>query len=296
MKIYTLPEMTDLEQSILRQNNQKLDLCLWKEFPDGEIFLSLKSLEKEAVILGRTSPPGENFFRTLLLVDTLRRAGAKKINLILPYFGYSRQDRKIFFGDALTSVCLRDSLARAGVTRIVTLDLHSQKIIEKSPVKIINLTMAEEFARAVKEQIGDEKLTVISPDYGGKHQAERLARYLRGGAVAWINKKRDPKTGKVTGTYIEGKKLGETVVIVDDILSTGKTIKLAYKILKRNGFKKFYLCITHPVFAPGGAALIRRLGFKRIFITDTLPVAGNVKEIRGLKILSAAKILAKVTE
>lgn len=296
MKIYTLPGLTDLERSILRQNKQKSDLCLWKKFPDGEMFLSLKSFEKEAVILGRTSSPCENFFRTLLLSDTLRRTGVKKINLILPYFGYSRQDRKIFSGDALTSACLRDSLARAGVTRIVTLDLHSQKILEKSPVKITNLTMVEEFARAVKKQIGDEKFTVVSPDYGGKHQAERLAHCLRGGDVAWINKKRDPKTGKVAATYIEGRKIGEAAIIIDDILSTGKTIRLTHQMLRRDGFKKFYLCVTHPVFAPGAAALICRLGFKRIFIADTLPVGKNVKKIPGLKILSAAKILAKFTE
>jgi|GEM_PF-1482663 len=302
MKFYTLLNPTELEKKIMRLFGQRKELCYWKIFPDGEMFLNLKAPDKKAIVLGRTSPPCENFFQTLLLADTLRRAGTSarggsasggKINLTLPYFGYSRQDRKIFPGDALTSACLRDSLARAGVARIITLDLHSPRILEKSPVPIVNISMAGEFAAHLKPLLRGQSFTVAAPDYGSKRQAERLAGFLGTKAVAWMNKKRDPKTGKVAATYIEGKSAGRTAVIVDDILSTGKTIKLVFEMLKQEGFKTFYLCITHPVFAPGAARLIRRLRFKRILISDTLSAPQDVLKIPGLKIISAAKLLAK---
>jgi ribose-phosphate pyrophosphokinase len=221
----------------------------------------------------------------------LRRAGASEVVAVVPYLGYSRQDRQIETGDAVTSHFVVGALAAAGADRIVTVDVHSESSISASPVPVVNVNPITEMALAVRVSLG-ERFTIVAPDHGAKHRAERFAAELVTREPAWIEKRRDPKTGKVEIMNIHGDLQGDTAVIVDDIVDTGSTIALAVAALREKGFSTIHLCVTHPVFSSGAAALLRKLKLGSIVTTNTIDVPEAMTHLPGMHAVDISRMIA----
>ncbi len=287
MRIYTLPHPTGFEKKLMRCLGEKNKLADWKIFQNGENFLRVKKVGSHVGIIGRTEPPGDNFFQTLLLVDTLRRNGAKKITVFLPYFGYSRQDRQQIKGESVAASCLITALKAVGATKIVTLDLHSNLIAKDSSIPVKNVSLIPKFSLALTKDLRGEFYSVVSPDKGGLIRAKMFANKIKyHKQVAWIEKFRG-KSGKPRALMIHGRTQGEIAVLVDDILDTGRTIEEAVRLLQKNGFRTFFLCITHPIFSDGAAKLIQSLKFKKILVSNTLPLPSGVRRANNIKIIDA---------
>ncbi len=293
MHLYTLPHPTAFERKLAQVLGGTKKLAAWKIFPNGENFVLVKNLKPRVAVLGRSHPPGDNFFQTLLLVDTLKRSGAKKIIVWLPYFGYSRQDRQLIKGESVAASCLVNALRTAGATTIITLDLHSSLTANKSPIPLKSISFMSELAQALANDLRGLSYTILSPDRGGTGRAMLFARNLGySDKVAWIEKNRTAQ-GTPHALSIHGKLNGETAVLVDDLLDTGRTISEAVKILRRRGFKKFFLCITHPVFSNGAAKLVRSLKFDKILTSNTLPLSYSIRSACRIKVLDATRCLTE---
>ncbi len=293
MKVYTFPDLRPLEKALLKRLSGGVKhLAAWKNFPNGELFVRVHEVEKRAVVIGRVGPPGDNLARTLLLCDTLRRNGAKRIDLILPYMAYARQDRQRREGDPVSADWMLRLVACLSVDRIVTTDIHSERVLEFTPLPITSISMVPAMADRLRDALHDEAFTVVAPDRGAVSRADSFAATI-GGKVGrlWIEKYRDEK-GKLTLRRSFGNPIGKTAVIVDDQLDTGATVAQTVKLLKSMGFKRLMLCVVHPVFSGHAAKLVRRLGFDRVFITDTMPFPAGLVGWRNVTLVSAAEALA----
>lgn len=290
MKTYTLPQMNVLERDMIKKLHSPLNLAQWNVFLNGTIFVRVKPARQPVVVLGRITPPADNFFMTLLLLDTLRRAEALKISLILPYFAYGRQDAAHQRGEAVGAQTATRLLAAAGASRIITLDVHSRIVQTGSPVPLVSVDLFSEMAAKLRISLRKIPCTIVSPDEGGKHRARKFALALgAGSAVAWFEKKRGDGLRIIKP---HGKFLGTTAVLVDDIIDTGTTIQKAVLSLRKKGFTTFYLCVTHPVFSKNARQIIRSLRFKKIIVSDTLALTGDTKTIPGLLQVHCRDILA----
>ncbi|HTK05184.1 MAG TPA: ribose-phosphate diphosphokinase [Candidatus Eisenbacteria bacterium] len=296
MHCYTLPEPTAAERKIALEVG-RVSPARWKTFPSGELFVHVGLETGVAALVGRTAPPSEDFFRTALLADTLRRAGATGVVAAVPYMGYARQDRQESKGDAFSAAFLTNQLAAAGVVRLITVDVHSDRIRESGPARLTSVSPVPDLAPALQLALGQKDFTIVAPDFGARHRAEAFADLLAHREPAWVEKRRDPNTGKVTLMDVHGDLRGDIAVIVDDILDTGGTIELAVKMLRAKRFKTIFLCVTHPVFSKGAAARIRRLGIARIITTNTIPLRSDAAKLPGLKVVDVtSRIAAAVRE
>lgn len=303
MNAFTLPNPRPLERTIAK----KLDADFaknteWRQFANGEWYLRVAKKSTQALVIGRTEPPSDHLLQTLTLLDTVKRNGAKSITLILPYFGYSRQDRSVRSGDHLPADLFLKLFKACGATRIVTVDLHSPLTQERSPLPFVAVDIVHEFAAELATELAPELsheplFTVVAPDHGARQRADRLRDLLEKRApVCWLKKTRDPETGRVRCGELFGMKKGTTAVIVDDILDTGGTIKECIMCLKKSGFKNFYLAITHPIFSANAAQTLHALKFKKIFVSNTIPLAPQAKKLLPIIIVDASRsILNMIT-
>ncbi len=294
--MYTLSKPTPCEQYVADHILlSKKQTTFWKQFPSGEQYVRLLHIEKRALVIGRTWGKPGNLWGTLLLLDTLKRNGIGDTTLVLPYFAYARQDRQRLSGEPLSGVCIAQLLACAGANRILTLDLHSERVQKASPIPVKSISFLEPLARALQEHLkGISDFTVIAPDKGARKKAYAFARALKHEKqCAWIEKERDPYTGMLKERGLHGSRKNTTAILVDDMLDTGGTICESVHFLKKHGFKKFYLCITHPLFSNNALTRISSLGFKRIFVSDTIPLRKKIARFPILQIVPSGPALVK---
>ena len=263
-----------------------------KHFNDGEIYVHIERSVRgsKVFIIQSTSPPvNEHLMELLLIVDVCKRASAKEINAIVPYYGYSRQDRKALPREPISAKLVANLIEAAGVDRVVTFDLHVDQIQGFFNIPVDNL----ESLPLIADYLLDKKLknsVVVAPDVGGAKRARRLAKLLDTN-IAIIDKRR-PGHGVSEVLNIIGKIKDKNAVIVDDIIDTGGTISGAAKALKEKGAREIYITATHPVFS--GSA-VERLGDKsinRVIVTNTIQLPDEKKSDK-LKVISLAQLLAE---
>ncbi len=259
-------------------------------FSDGEISLHIKESVRGAdayIVQPLSQPVNENIMELLILIDALKRASARSVNAVIPYYAYARQDRKTRARDPITAKLLADVLVAAGASRIVAMDLHAGQIQGFFNIPFDNLTGVTILAKYFQNK-KIENGVVVSPDLGGVTRARDLADYL-GMPIAVIDKKRlAPNQAEVMN--IIGDIEGKTAIMIDDIIDTAGTIVQGAEALMNRGAKEVYACCTHGVFS--GQALPRMSDsvLKEIIVTNTIPLKA---ENQKFKVLSVAPLIGE---
>lgn len=263
-----------------------------KQFNDGETYVHIEKSVRGArvFIIQPTSPPVNNkLMELLLIVDACKRASAKEINVIVPYFGYSRQDRKALPREPISAKVAANILEAVGIDRLVTFDLHVDQIQGFFNIPVDNL----EAMPLIADYILDKKLKdviVVAPDVGGARRARKLAKLL-GTTIAIIDKRR-PQHGVAEILNIIGDVEGKICIIVDDIIDTAGTITGAAKALKEKGAKEVYLAATHALFSGDAVKKLQDKAIKEVIVTNSIDIPEN-KQFDRIKIISLASLLAE---
>lgn len=247
-----------------------------KLFPDDESYIRypVPKLTGTVLLVQSLYPPQDkHFVELLLMIDTAKDLGAEKVIAIVPYLAYSRQDKKFLEGEAISVKTLLKAIESAGADCIITVDLHSEKIVEYSRIPLINTSAVSALIDYVKHEIlhgATENVLVLSPDKGGLKRARRAAEIL-GADFDYIEKFRDRVTGEVRALPRELPVEDRVVIIIDDIISTGGTIALAARSALDRGAKEVYAACTHALLVRGAYEKVRKAGVKKIVATNTIP-------------------------
>ena len=266
------------------------------KFNNGEIQVMIdESVRgKDVFIIQPTSAPvNDNIMELLIMVDALKRASARHITAVVPYYGYARQDRKTRGREPITSKLVADLMSKAGVTRMVTMDLHAGQIQGFFDVPVDHLASASILAKYINQKklesdMGD--IVVVSPDLGGVTRARDLADRI--GAPIAIIEKRRPRPGVAEVMNIIGNVEGKTCVVVDDIVDTAGSLCEGANALKRMGANRVYACCAHAVLTDPAIERIEKSPITELIITNTIPLADE-KHIDKITVLSVAPLLGE---
>lgn len=265
-------------------------------FPDGERRIRiLQEVADQDVILVKTSSITDNpdslVVETAFVIDAVKRSGAKSVTGIIPYLPYCRADHVFRSGEAVPLEVVIKLYESAGLSKIVFVDPHTIKMPEMFEIDTVNISALSLFAEKIEEIGFDKKNSVIvSPDMGGLRRMEQLSDMLGGVSFTSIEKDRDYETGDIKASGIHGE-VKETCFIVDDIISSGRTIVQAVDKLSDLGAKNIYVFATHPVFSEEVTKILKECKAKNVFVTDSIPVAAE-KHFPHLEILSLARQIA----
>ena len=270
------------------------NVCFSK-FSDGEFQPSFENSIRgsDIFIIQSTFAPADNLMELLLMIDATKRASAKQIIAVIPYFGFARQDRKDRPRVAIGAKLMANLLCAAGVDRVVTMDLHADQIQGFFDIPVDQLESVTILSNYFNEKNLD-KVVVVSPDVGGTARAREFAGRLKK-PIAIIDKYRS-SFDDVEIMHIVGEVKDKTIIIVDDIIDTATSIIKGSQALLNAGAEEIYICATHPVFANPALERIKKSFqdslFKEVVVTNTIPV-NNEKKFSGIKILSVAEIFAE---
>lgn len=294
LKIFSLNSNPKLAEDIAESIGTKLGKCSVTRFQDGEIQINIEESIRGCdvfVVQSTSSPVNENLMELLIMVDALKRASAKTINIVMPYYGYARQDRKARAREPITAKLIANLLETAGATRVITLDLHAPQIQGFFDILIDHLRgvpiIAEYF---MQKNFNPDELVIVSPDHGGVTRTRKLAEYLKA-PIAIIDKRR-PKPNVSEVMNIVGNVEGKTCILIDDIIDTAGTITLAANALMDVGAKEVYASCTHPVLSGPAMERINSSAIKELVVTNSIALS---EEKQGGKIveLSVAGLLGE---
>lgn len=296
MKLFSGSSNRPLAEKVAKNLNLELGQLEIHVFPDGEKRVRVidRVVEEDCVVVQPTSMPADsNYMELFFIIDALKRSGAGKITAVIPYLGYQRQDHIFRDGEAVSLEVVVETLQSTGVSKIITFDLHSIKIPELFKIQLTHLSALPLFA----EKIGsfgfrDSDFVLISPDMGGIRRTKEVSELKRGMPFAVINKDRDLATGEVEAVDLEGNVEGKTAIIIDDMISTGKTIVEASKLLLKEGAKRVFVFATHPVFSEDAREVLENSPVEKIIVCDTIDVPQE-KRFPKLEIISVAGMIAK---
>ena len=261
-------------------------------FNNGEIQVMINESVrgKDVFVIQPTGAPvNDNLMEMLIMVDALKRASARHITVVVPYYGYARQDRKTRGREPITSKLVADLMSKAGVTRVVTMDLHAGQIQGFFDVPVDHLMSASLLANYVRSKHLDD-LTIVSPDLGGVTRARELAD--RVGAPIAIIEKRRPEPGVAKVMNIIGTVEGRNCVIVDDMVDTAGSLCEGAKALAEAGAKSVYSAVCHPVLTDPATERIRNSNIKELIVTNSLPIPPEKMQPK-LTVLSVAPLLGE---
>jgi ribose-phosphate pyrophosphokinase len=263
-------------------------------FPDGELLVKLDEdvRGRDCFIIQSTSTPvNENIMELLIWVDCLKRASAERITAVIPYFGYARQDRKSEGRTPITAKLVANIITAAGADRVIAMDLHAAQVQGFFDIPMDHLLASKVLSKFFIEQAGSMgKFVVVSPDPGNLKAASWYAKLLDAD-LAFIDKRRASATN-VTMTNVVGDIAGKTVLMIDDMITTGGTIAEASKILKTHGAGKIYVAATHGVFAGNAIEKLAKSPIERIIITDTIPESERLAPLKErITVLSVAPLM-----
>jgi len=261
------------------------------EFSDGETMVRIDENVRGAdvFIFQSTFPPARNLIELLVMLDAARRASARRVTAVVPYFGYARQDRKDQPRVPITAKLVANLMAVAGADRVLTMDLHSPQIQGFFDIPFDHLYAAP----VLIDYLKTKKFTnpvVVSPDIGSIKMARAFSKRLEAG-LALIDKRR-PRPDVSEVVNVIGEVAGSDVIILDDLISTGGTIVTAAEVLKKNGARRVLVGCTHPVFARDAVQRLDAAPIEEIFVTDTVPHAPE-ELVPKIKVLSVADLLAE---
>jgi ribose-phosphate pyrophosphokinase len=271
----------------LKTNLGEIDL---KRFSDGEIWVKYKENIRglDVFIVQSTIPPAENLMELLIMIDAAKRASARRITAVIPYFGYARQDRKDQPRVSISAKLVANLITVAGADRVITMDLHAAQIQGFFDIPFDHLYASPIFTGLFRNK--HENLVVVSPDIGGIKLARSYARRLHANLV--VIDKRRPKPNQAEVMNVIGEVANKDVLIVDDIIDTGGTFVSAIKALKNKNAHRIYGAVTHPVFSDDAYNKIENSALEKLFISDTLYFDEN-KRTKKIFIRTASKIFSE---
>ncbi len=293
IKILTGNANRELVRNIARNLNLELADCEVTTFSDGEINVEINETVRgfDVFIIQPThSPVNDNLMELLILIDACHRASAGRINAVIPYYGYARQDRKTRPREPITAKLVANLLEKAGADRVILMDLHAGQIQGYFDVPVDHLSAIKILAGYFKDKIGEDAV-VVSPDLGGVTRARKFANELNL-PIAIIEKRR-PRPNVSEVMNIIGDVEGKECILIDDIIDTAGTICQAAKKLTELGAKKVYGAASHGVLSGPAIERLLESSLEEFVITDTIPLPdlSNVRE--KIKVVSVAKVLAK---
>lgn len=263
-----------------------------ESFSDGEIRIEIGDNVRGAdvfVIQSTCGPVNYNVFELCLMLDALKRASAKRITAVVPYYGYARQDRKVIPRVPISAKMVADFLTVAGADRLLTVDLHAGQIQGFFDVPVDNLYASKVLLEYLKDF--DDDLVIISPDAGGTERARGYAKRLNAG-LAIVDKRRE-KPNQAQAMNIIGDVKDRCAIVVDDMIDTAGTLVTAGETLFEKGAKKVLACVTHPILSGPAIERLRESKFSEIIVTDTIPLRAEAQACSKFKVISIAGLLAK---
>lgn len=265
-----------------------------RRFSDGEVLVEIKENVRGGdvfVIQSTCTPVNDNLIELLLMLDAFRRASAKRITAVIPYYGYARQDRKVAPRVPISAKLVADLITTAGASRVLTVDLHAGQIQGFFNVPVDNLFATPVLLRYVRERIPGNDICVVSPDAGGVERARAFAKHLDAG-LAIIDKRR-ARPNEVAEMHIVGDVRDRVAVLVDDMVDTGGTLAAAASALRENGAAAVFACCTHPVLSGNAVQRIESSALEELIVTDTIPLRSEATHSKKLKVLSVAHLLGE---
>src|SRR6202140_1280435 len=270
-----------------------LTKAIVRRFADMEVFVEIQENVRGAdvFILQSTSyPANDHMMELLIIIDALRRASARRITAVVPYFGYARQDRKVGPRTPISAKLVANLITRAGADRVMTLDLHAGQIQGFFAIPTDNLFAAQVMMRDIRQRFELSKVIVVSPDVGGVVRARGLAKRINT-PLAIVDKRRE-RAGESEVMNVIGDCAGYTCILIDDIVDSGGTLVNAADALIANGAKEVYAYISHGVLSGGAAARIAGSKLKELVITDSIQPTEAVRVATNIRTLSIASLIA----
>src|SRR5690625_1978131 len=290
LQLFTLNSNKELAEEIAEHIGVPLGECTVTKFSDGETQINIEESVRGCdvyVIQSTSEPVNEHIMELLIMIDALKRASARSVNIVMPYYGYARQDRKARSREPITAKLVANLLEVAGADRVVTLDLHAPQIQAFFDVPIDHLQGVPILTDYFKGK-NLEDVIVVSPDHGGVTRARSMADRLK--APIGIIDKRRPKPNVAEVMNIIGDIEGKTAILIDDIIDTAGTITIAADALVESGAKEVYACCTHPVLSGPALKRIDESAIKELVITNTIPLPEE-KRIDKITELSVASLI-----
>jgi ribose-phosphate pyrophosphokinase len=265
-----------------------------RRFADMEVFVEIQENvrgEDMFIIQSTSFPANDHLMELLIVIDALRRASARRITAVIPYFGYARQDRKVGSRTPISAKLVANLITEAGADRVLTVDLHAGQIQGFFDIPTDNLYAAPVIARDIEDYLGKSNLMVVSPDVGGVVRARALAKRI-GADLAIVDKRRE-RAGESEVMNIIGDVTGRSCILIDDIVDSGGTICNAASALLDKGAKDVCAYATHGVLSGGAVARIRDSKLKSMVVTDSIAATDEVRKCDKIRRISIAPLIGE---
>lgn len=293
LKIFSLNSNESLAKELAEEVGVPLGKISVNRFSDGEVQINIEESIRGCdvfIIQSTSSPVNENLMELLIMVDAVKRASARTVNVVMPYYGYARQDRKARAREPITAKLVANLLETAGATRAIVLDLHAPQIQGFFDILIDHLIAVPILSDYFLEKnIDPSEIIIVSPDHGGVTRARKMADRLKA-PIAIIDKRR-PRPNVAEVMNIVGNVEGKVAILIDDIIDTAGTITIAANALVESGAKEVYACCTHPVLSGPAIERIDNSVIKELVITNSIELPEE-KNSPKIKQLSVAHLLA----
>lgn len=295
MKIFSGNSNIEFAKKVAQTAGIELGHCDIGRFADGEVQVEIHESVRGAncFLIQSTHPPvNESYMEMFLMLDALKRASAADITLVMPYYGYARQDRKVAPRAPISAKCVAELCATAGANRMVCVDLHSSQIQGFFDGPVDHLFAIPTLARAWRDQMGfGEGYVVVSPDAGGVERSRAFAKRIEA-PIAIIDKRRTgPNEAKAL--HLIGDVKGKKAIILDDMIDTAGTMVQAVDSLLNNGAKEVFAVATHPVLSGPAITRIKESGLTKVWVSDTIPLKDAAKDCGKFEVVSVAPVVAE---
>jgi ribose-phosphate pyrophosphokinase len=294
MKIVAGNSNRPLAEAICSYLNLPMTKAVVKRFNDMEIFVEIQENVRGQdmfVVQSTSFPANDHLMELLIIIDALKRASAKRVTAVVPYFGYARQDRKPGPRTPISAKLVANLITRAGADRVLTMDLHAGQIQGFFDIPTDNLFAAPIFARDIQDQSAAKDVVVVSPDVGGVVRARALAKRIDA-PIAICDKRRE-RAGESEVMNVIGEVEGKRCVLIDDIVDSGGTLCNAAEALLKYGATEVSAYITHGVLSGGAVSRIQNSKLKSLVITDSILPTEAVKAAKNIRVLSIAPLIGE---
>ena len=294
MKLIAGNSNRELAEKISQYLKLPFTKAVVRRFADMEVFVEIQENvrgEDIFVIQSTSYPANDNLMELLIVIDALKRASARRITAVVPYFGYARQDRKVGPRTPISAKLVANLITQAGASRVLTVDLHAGQIQGFFDIPTDNLYSAPVMVKDIQDYLGEDNLMVVSPDVGGVVRARALAKRL-GADLAIVDKRRE-RAGESEVMNIIGDVSGRSCILVDDIVDSGGTICNAAEALIAKGAKDVCAYATHGVLSGGAVARIAASKLKSMVITDSIAATEEVRKCSNIRRISIAPLIGE---